>query len=780
MSLQGPPYNLVGKWKGRRLDSQKKISGQMPYGADWNIPNMAYMKTLHSTIPSGTITSMDASAALAMPGVLGVITTTDVANNPAWKAVMLEGLYPLLPYDKIRVGGEEIAAVAAEDPFIAEEACQAIKVTYQPAPFVLHPEYAAKTSAPQVYTGSPNIIGNPTVYDFGDTTTAMNASGVQIISGRYETQKLQHNNILTQAFTVSYDGTGRVEMWTSSQGPKAMQWSLAQALGVASSRVRVINYACDGGFGDKGGPLIAFRGHILGALLSQKTGRPIHYRYSREDNYVECLHSSKIIAYIDTAVKSDGTITALKATVYNDASAYGCSAAGADSAASLLYAVYKFPNFNITAIDVYDNNWKVGPYRCPSAKQGAWFLNSHMDKVAAKLGMSPVDLMAKNNMYVSGDSDQQTGMGILSCGQPAILNSALQMSNFKQKWKPNPVPSTLTGVVHGIGIANTSVGNGAFALPQVCFVEMQPDGGFGLHVQPQELGQGNREEKTIIAAEALGLPFSMVTLNDYESDAGADCSIGATVGSITTKGSGNAIGLACLDAKRQLLAKAAATLNTTADKLTYALDGSMKIFVTADPTQSVTFASLWGDPIIEGVGTTTGILFSKVGQVYDTCVAEVDVDTDTGAVTVTDVYLSQDVGRLIFPAGAEAQAQGAITQGIGFALQEEMWPDIPTGLPYTFGHLDLKMINSTQYPTNVQVSYIENPEPAPFSYNFGAKGMGEPWLPPVVAAVANAVSNAIGVYIDYLPLTHDKVLAALGKATWSNSAPPNQPPPGSG
>lgn len=243
MSLQGPPYRLVGNWKGRRIDSQKKVSGQMPYGADWNIPNQAYMKMLHSTIPSGTITSIDATAALAMPGVLGVITATDVANNPAWKAIMLEGLYPLLPYDKIRVGGEEVAAVVAEDPYIAEQACQAIKVTYSKSSFVLNPEYAVASSAPQVYAGAPNLIGTPTVYSFGDADTAMKASGVTVISGRYESQKLQHNNILTYAFTVQYDSTGRVEMWTSSQGARGMQWGLAQALGISASRVRVVNYA---------------------------------------------------------------------------------------------------------------------------------------------------------------------------------------------------------------------------------------------------------------------------------------------------------------------------------------------------------------------------------------------------------------------------------------------------------------------------------------------------------------------------------------------------------
>ncbi len=215
------PLRLVGKWKGRRLDAQKKVSGQLQFGDDFNLPNQAFMAIKHSAAPSGTITSMDTTAAAAIPGVLAIITPAMVAANTAWKSIKIPDTgFSLLPFDQLRCGGEEIAAVAAEDPFIAEEACQAIKVVYSSAPFVLAPEDAAKSSAPQVYTGKANAQ-TPTTTTFGNPDAALAASGVKLFSNyRYETQLLQHNNVLSYAFTVSYDSTGRVEMWTSTQGPR--------------------------------------------------------------------------------------------------------------------------------------------------------------------------------------------------------------------------------------------------------------------------------------------------------------------------------------------------------------------------------------------------------------------------------------------------------------------------------------------------------------------------------------------------------------------------------
>jgi CO/xanthine dehydrogenase Mo-binding subunit len=254
-------------------------------------------------------------------------------------------------------------------------------------------------------------------------------------------------------------------------------------------------------------------------------------------------------------------------------------------------------------------------------------------------------------------------------------------------------------------------------------------------------------------------------VNNYDSDGGTDT--GVSAGSTQTKRAGNSVGAACIDARNQLLAKAAATLSSgDPTKLTYALDGSMKIFLTSDSTKSVTLASLTGEPMI--IGTGHYIAPTKTTQrVFASCVAEVDVDTDTGIINVTNFYQVQDVGRVLFPAGIEGQAQGGAVQAISAAIQEEQWPDIPTGKNIFISHLDHKLPIPSQLPTaaNMAFGYVETVEQPPDSVgNYGAKGCAEPWTGAGVAAIAQAFANATGVHMYQLPMTPEKVLAALGKA----------------
>ncbi len=750
---------LVGKWTGRRLDAQLKITSQLKYGNDWNLPNQAFMAIKLSTIPSGTITAVDATAAKAMPGVIAVLTTDDVKNDPVLSKIKYSEVY-LLPWDKVRVSGEEVACVVAEDPYIAAEACQAIKVTYQASSFVLGVVDAVKTTAPQVFDGTPNMIPS-TTYKFGDADTAMNTQGAQILTATYESNHVQVNPIAAFAGTAWVDLAGRVEMWCNTQDTKGFSRDIAKALGIAASRVRVYNICCDGGYGDKGN---LHRSQLLAAIMSQRTGRPVHWRMTCEHQLIMGHHRPRDVFNVSTAYLSDGTVVALKGEILNNASPVGRGIGGfpgGPGSCAYFYAIYKFPNFTMVGTDIYANTPATGAYRLPAGPHPSWAFSTHLDKIANKLGMNPVDLMKKNNMYVSGDTDQLTGNRIISCGQPDVMNKVLQMSNFQTKWKKAPAAGTkLTGVVHGIGISNAAAGNGATPSNRSGVIIMQSDGSLNIHIDSNDIGEGRREQMALIGAEAMGLPFNYVTVNNYDSDCGTDS--GGTVGSTQTKGAGNAIGLACIDAKNQMLAKAATSLSTTVDKLTYALDGSMKIFLTADPTKSVTFASLCGEPAIIGLGRMV-VPTKSTGRVYNTCAAEVDVDTDTGLVKVTDLYIAQDVGRVIFTAGITGQVQGAVIEAMGQALQEEMWPDPVTGKQLGICQLDHKMPLVTQVP-NIQVAFIENVEQAPDSYNFGAKGMAEPPMAPVIPAIANAVANAIGAYIDQLPLTPEKVLKALGKA----------------
>jgi CO/xanthine dehydrogenase Mo-binding subunit len=415
----------------------------------------------------------------------------------------------------------------------------------------------------------------------------------------------------------------------------------------------------------------------------------------------------------------------------------------------------------VTAYEVWTNYTSPGAYRLPPGPHPAFAANVFYDMIAGKLGMNPVTMLQNNSMYVVGDKNQLTNYPYYSIGQPAVLNQVLSLTNFMTKWKKAPAsPSGLTGVVHGIGIANANGGNGSTASSHSTCVVMQSDGSLLVSSGGTDIGEGRTEEERILAAEFLGLPIDYVAVANNDSEFIGDT--GATVGSSQTKGAGNCIVLACADAKNQMMTKAATSLKTTVDKLTYALDGSMKIYLTSDPTQYVTFASLTGEPGIIGVGrmvAPSGVS----GNVFCTTVAEVDVDTDTGLVTVTNLTEVIDCGQIIFRASIEGQVQGAMIQAMGQAIQEETWIDIPTGGLIGSSHLDDKDPLFPQVPP-LQTGFVEDQEAPPLSYNFGAKGMGEPPIASPVPAICNAVANAIGWWPTTLPVTPDKVLKALGKA----------------
>jgi CO/xanthine dehydrogenase Mo-binding subunit len=584
-------------------------------------------------------------------------------------------------------------------------------------------------------------------------------------------------------------------MWSANQYAKTFQYSIAGWLGVARSRVRVYNESCDGGFGDKAGTT---REHMLGVYMAQKTGRPVHFVCTHEDNLVVGGHRNKVVFQMQAVYQATagsapvGTILALQGNLYGCNSAQG--GGGTSGSALCLYDIYKFPNFTWTTHDVYSNTDKCGPIRCVADPYANWAIEMLIAEIAKTLNMNPTAVQTLSSMYVTGDRDQISGGRIASCGQPAALNRALALSGYTTKWSapPTAAPSSLTGIHHGIGLTNHACSHGSGSSTSAVAI-MLGDGSVEIHADSNSLGQGRREELIMVAAEQLGIPVSMVTITNYDSDGGIDT--GVSAGSTQTKRAGNATGAACVDLKNQMLTKAAAntSLGVAGDvtQLTYALDGSMKIFVTATPTKSVTFASLTGEPWLIGTGHYTAPsgtgANSVVQHVYNTCVAEVDVDTDTGLISVTNYTQVQDVGQVLFAKGIEGQAHSGMVQAISAAIQEEQWPDTQTGLPIIFSHLDHKLPIPSQVPltANINIDYINNAEQPPDSgttvnngvslpsgqvipYNFGAKGTGEPWTGTGIASVATAFANATGVFIRELPMTPEKVLAALGKTNAPN------------
>ncbi len=497
--------------------------------------------------------------------------------------------------------------------------------------------------------------------------------------------------------------------------------------------------------------------------LSQKLGRPVRFVMTREHDLRNGARHPRDVFNVKAAVQSDGTITALTCDLYNNTGASKSAGVGtASGAAPHFYNVYKIPNWTINAYEVWTNYPSPAAYRNPPGPHADFAMHVFFDYIAGQLKMNPATLMQKNNMYVTGDKNQLNGLPFYSIGQPAALNLALSMSNFNAKWKLAPsTPSSLTGVQHGIGIANSASSLGSTAGAVSTCVVLLGDGSLEVSSGGTDIGEGRTEQERLYAAEFMGLPMDYVTIANNDSEFIGDT--GGTNGSSQTKASGNSICLACADAKNQMIQKAAATLSSgDITKVTYAMDGSMKIFLTSDPTKFVTFAQVAGQPTVIGVGhmvAPTGV----TGNVFTTAVIEVDVDTDTGGVKVTDAYVVQDVGKVIFKAGLTGQAHQGITAAIGQAIQEQLWVDPATGMTLGATHLDTKVPLFTQVPADFQVGFIEDQEAPPLSYNFGAKGTCEPWMGAPVPAVVNAIANATGFWSNTLPVTPEVVLKGLGK-----------------
>ncbi|NHV96763.1 MAG: molybdopterin-dependent oxidoreductase [Thaumarchaeota archaeon] len=742
-------FRLVGKYNGPRIMAARQAAGVLKFGWDFNLPNQLYMRILRSPYPHAKVTAVDASAALAIKGVHGVLTPFDFKDSP----VRLAGTtMMILPYDKIRMPGEEVCAVVADDPYIAEEALSKIKVTYEPLPYVQDVEAAMKPDAPQLHEGG-NIVRTPTTvtYKVGDSAKAL-AEADLTAEFRFQSQTIQHNNIGTWAALASWEKDGRLHVWTDTQHMHGARNSLASALNIPQSRICVHAELCGGGFGD-GKPGV--RPPILAAIFSMKTGRPVKYKLTREENLVLGNHRWTCATYFKFGLKKDGTVTAFEAKNYSNAGPY-YSVWGSGMATEQLF-IYKWPNFYVECYDIYTNTCRTGPLRCVADPQSCWMIETAMDRLAFQLNMNPIEFRLKNNMFTQGDKDPTTGNRIPSIGQPQCINRARELAEWDKKWKPWPKTKPTSGVVRGIGVANHCCGHGAGSLANAAVLVMNADGSLTIYTGATDIGNARREQLAIIAAEHLGLPFEKVTVANYSTDTGPDS--GATVGSRQTKSAGNAVGVAALQVKDQLLQRAADRLKVAKEDLKL---GEEKIYVAADPSKSVTIQELVASPPWIIAGGQWIPPANTTQRTYATHIAEVEVDCDTGLVKVLRVVAVHDIGRVIYRKSCISQVHGGIIQGIGMALQEELLFDPQTGRCYNASMLDHKMPLSLQTP-EIIVDFVENPEQPPDSYNHGAKGLGEPPTSPIVPAITNAIANAIGVYFDRLPVTPDKILKSLGK-----------------
>ncbi|MCY4556332.1 MAG: xanthine dehydrogenase family protein molybdopterin-binding subunit [Chloroflexi bacterium] len=724
-----------------RVDAYEKVTGRATYASDVYLPGMLACKLLPSTRSHARIVRLDTSKAASHPGVRCVVTGTDFPDFRFGSGALRDRY--VMPREVVNFVGEPIAAVAADDEAAAQEAIELIEVEYEDLPAVVNPLSAIGSGAATVHPELENYEGygftlghNVSTLldaDRGDVDQAFRDADV-VVEDVYRSQGINQGFLEPMACVADVEPNGRLVIYASTQGPYQIRAALASVLEIPVSRIRVVAMELGGGFGAK--LRLAFE--AFPALLAMKTGRPVKLVNTREEVFTMNGPRLPVTNYIRSGVMQDGTIVAREAYTIFDVGAY--LGAGPNSGIGHGIGAYRVPNFRLRSYGVYTNKIYVGSYRASGVADMTFAVESHMDRIAHELGIDPYDLRVKNALR-EGDVSV-SGAVVPTNG----LMNTLEAIREKIDW-----PRDLEDG-HGVGLALCEWRSGSG--PSTAAISVNDDGTVSLLTGSVDIS-GSDTSLAAIAAEALGIPMENVVVSKRDTDQAPYT--GQSGGSRIVYSQGTAVQRAAENTVEKLTALAAERLGLPEDALGCE-DG--RIYVMDNEPQGLTFAQLAaasitsrGGPII-GTASLSSMPYTPV---FAAQAAEVKVDRATGQVKVLRYIQAQDVGTAINPMAVEGQLDGGVVQGIGRALTEDQQFDPETGAVRNPSFASYLM------PLAIDLPELENVlinVPAPDG-PFGARAVAEPpgFGPP--AAIANAVYDAVGVRIKELPLSGERVLAAL-------------------
>ena len=753
-------YDVVGT-RPIRHDGHDKVLGRARYAADIQMPGLLYAKLLRSPHAHARIRGIDPSRALALPGVKAVVTSADL---PEVSAAMVDqeeggglnyGFYSrnVMAREKALYRGHAVAAVAAISQHIAEEALALIDVDYEVLPPVLSTEEAMQDGASILHErlatqSSPNARGGYGAEDEISGTNVANrfefnagdlAKGFQeadvVVERTFHTRPVHQGYIEPHSATALWNPDGTVTVWASSQGHFALRDHTAAILGINVSKVKIVLMEIGGGFGGKGQGGCYLE--PVAVVLSRKTGQPVKLTMSRTEVFEGTGPTSASNIRLKMGATRDGKITAAECRLVYQAGAFPGSPVA--SACRTMLAPYDIANAHIEGVDVVTNTQKTAAYRAPGSPAAAFAAESVVDELCEKLSMDPIEFRLLN--AAKEGTRQPTGPVFRRIGFEEILQAAHEHPHLS---------APLEGPNRGRGVAAGAWFNGSG--PASAVASVNPDGTVSLVEGSPDIG-GSRAAMAMHVAEVLGIPVEEVKPSIVDTDS-IGYSSGAGGSGVTFK-MGTACYEAAVDIKRQMIERAASIWQVEPEDVEYAGgDLSHK----RDPELKTTFKALarrlngTGGPIVGRATANPG----GVGNAFALHVVDVAVDPETGKVDVLRYTAFQDAGKAIHPSYVEGQMQGGAVQGIGWALNEEYFFS-DQGQMMNSSFLDYRMPTSLDLPM-IDTVIIEVPNPG---HPFGVRGTGEVPLVPPMAAVANAIHNAIGVRMDRLPMSPGAILETL-------------------
>ncbi|MEE9257661.1 MAG: xanthine dehydrogenase family protein molybdopterin-binding subunit [bacterium] len=743
-----------------RVDAPEKVAGRAVFTLDLQLPRMLTGKLKASEVPHAKIKNIDTSRARALPGVMCVLTGEDMPEDLVWGVIPV--CYDLIPLarGKVRFIGESVAAVVATHEDIAKEAIDLIEVDYEDLPAVFDPFEAMQEGAPVIHEKYPNNIAFVKHMEFGKVDRAFDkAAHVSEISTSSSRQA--HCAFETHVSIAEWSPGGDLTVYNSSQCPSLSHQYFSKLLHIPESKIRVITNYVGGGFGGKA--TSKFNIDFLSIIAAKKLGRPVKFYYDREEEFLLGTFRTNQFHTTRIATDKNGLLLAreVQMTVDNGAySDYG-PVVGAITA-HMGGSLYNFKAYRHHANVVYTNNPYGGAMRGVGNGGYSFGTEVAMDHHAREIGMDPAEFRLKN--FVKKGDTTIIGAKITSCGMSECVNEAVKRVPWKEKRSEN------NGKRTGYGLSAAVHFTGARAMgPETAgaFIKMNKDGTVEVLSGTIEMGNGSNTTLSQICAETLGVRVEDVRIINGDT---AVTPYGWGVrGSRTTTIDGQATRLAALKAREMLFRGAAELLECSASDLD-ARKG--RIFVKSAPENAVShteaYMKLYDKQGSEAVYTAasydspsedpdpvTGYGNWSAAYAFGAKVAEVEVDTETGAVEVKKIVCANDVGTVVNPAGAMGQIEGGALMGVGYALTEDF--QVEGGQPVNPNWLDYKLPTTQDVP-ELETVLIETENP---TGPYGAKGLGEMAQLGTSAAIANAVYDAVGVRITGLPITPEKILAGL-------------------
>lgn len=734
---QGDSFGVVGK-SHSRLEGFEKVTGSACYTYDVRLPGQLYAGVLRSPHPHARVLKVDTSKAERLPGVHAVLSRND-ALDIDW----FEEEVPLFS-DTVRFVGDEVAAVAAESEELLEDALRLIEVSYEPLPFVTDPVRALEEGAPKIHENG-NLIGEPEVYERGDAERALGEADV-IIDRVYTTQTALHNALEPHGTTAHWQG-GDLTLYESTQGIFAVRQGVAKRLGLNETSVRVIKQHMGGGFGAK---QVAWKQTIFAALLSKKAGRPVQLMLDREGENLAAGNRNATRQRVRLGAKRDGTLMAVTIEVHIQAGAYQVGSEGSN-VVGLYQHLYKCDNVKTKQSRVYTNTGPSVAFRAPGYAEAAFALESAVDELARALELDPLELRRRN--YTGRDQKEDQPYS-----SPDGLRVCYERADEAFGWKGYQKPPADGSKRRGVGLAAHEWMAGKGNPPAYAWVRLNADGSADVVTGAQDIGTGTRTGLAQVAAEALGLPLSSVRVQLGDTSSGPYAPTSS--GSATVPTLGPAVRAAGEDAKGQLL-EAAATLLETEARCLHVRDGAIILEGTSEPALTVAEVMARLAPhTLQGHGARNANPEGVSIRTFSVQCAEVEVDTETGEVTLLRIVSAPDCGRILNPKLAYSQVIGGVTQGVGYALLEERIVDDALGVVLNPDLEEYKVPTVADIPpiTHAEVDLPDfNANPT------GAKGLGEPPLIPTAPAIANAIYDAVGVRLFDLPLSRRRLVEALAE-----------------